>query len=292
MKKILVSFFVLLLFFTLVGCGKTIDSDNTGGNDGGSNGNPVDYDVVNQPNRIIVYTVSAKLYVSDIRKEVLEIKKSLNDDEWTEYEDQTENYTTIKIRVKTTRLDSFLIDLENKYKMSNLSKNSEDLSLNYYDYQNIIAALELQRDKINERLDTASDALLVSLLNQLREVENELQKLYRKVNEINTDVLYSLVTISIFKDQDISEDKKENFFDTVWNSWKGIFNGLFSIFTFFVRILPIIAIIVPIVIILTKLNKKKKTEFTERLNKGQVSQKFGQNSMNKPKVSNTPNDDK
>lgn len=280
MKRFLKFLLIFVLLFSLIGCAKASDNGNVGGGDTV----PIGNDVTNQSQRIIVYRVNAEIKVKDLRTEVINIKKSLNNDEWIESEDQSDTKAIITLRIKTERLDDFILSLESKYDITNLKKTSKDLSLDYFDYDNRIYALNIQRERLLERIETATDSYLSELLKQLRSVEEELYGLQRKVTEIDTDVYYSAVTLTIYQKGSTAE--KTGFFEKIWTTWKNIFVILFEILTFFIAILPVIAIIFLMIFIFNKISKKRKKEFNQ---KGTIVPQRAQEYINKVKEQNEGN---
>ena len=195
------------------------------------------------PERKIIYTVDLSVYTKDLEESIDTLKSSVNNDEWFDYEHIRETQASFKIRIKSDRLDEFVQSLDDSFEVSYYSKTGEDISLDYLDTTNRIAALEAQYDRLLELYENASLDEMIIINARLGEIETELLTLRGTLNTFDSLVDYSIVNITIYQTQVIT---KSPFFNRLFTSFGNGFNALIA---FFDGLLMVLATILPFAII-------------------------------------------
>lgn len=251
---------ILLLFVVvvfLVGCGKSSDDYN-----GSDIIRETEGEYSNSSSRLVIYTVSARTNVANVQTSIDTMKNFLENDEWIESENQSTGYARITFRIKTSRLETFIDELNGSFTLENMNRSSEDVSLNYYDITSRISALELQRARLVELYETADFSTILAINEQISKIDAQLVSLNRQKNEYDSDIEYSSVTISLNSEE--TEQSYGSFFgESVLSIWK-VFIRIGGILLIAVAAFsPLAIIIVPIVIISKKKAKKNKYDFTK-----------------------------
>lgn len=226
---------ITIMLLTLAGC----KSDNKDHDPNGQYGNS-DYisndneDTV--PNRKIIYEVSADITTKDITTTINNIKKELNSDEWLDKEYIYDDHASLVLRVKSDRLDEFLDNIFDNYKISNFRKTATDVSLEYQNKSEIILTYEKERDRLLELYEHASFYEVLEITKRLSEIEIKIQKLKGELKIFDSLVDYSEVTLDIYL--------KEKATKPTDNFGQKLLYGLNSGFTSFVAFLSTLAIII------------------------------------------------
>jgi hypothetical protein len=262
MKKGIQLFALILLgVFLLLGCSANegFQSDS-GVPDNGTNSNLTTNDV---PERKIIYTVDLTLYTKDLEAGIETLRSNINSDEWFDYERIGSTNASFTIRVKSDRLDDFIQSMDDGYDVSHYSKTGTDISLDYLDTTNRIAALEAQYDRLVDLYEDASLSDMITINERLGEIEAELLSLEGSLNTFDSLVDYSQVQVDMYQS---SASSNSPFFNRLWTAFGNGINGLLTFFDFILialaTVLPFALIIVPtglgIYYFQRKRNKKKK----------------------------------
>ena len=195
MKKYLLLFIVLL--FSLFACSAQSDVlDNESGTPDQEN-----QVALAAPTRKIIYKADATIYSSNIDPIKTDIINRLEVSEWVDEISTTSDYIYLKLRIKTTRLDDFMTSLDTAYQLNRYSKTSEDVSLNYFDKQGKIDTLGRELVRLNLLYDSASITDMITINERVSQIETELQKLNKEVNELDSMIDYSEVTLRLYQDK-------------------------------------------------------------------------------------------
>lgn len=194
--------------------------------------------VVYSSERKIIYNVSANLYIEeDYQKKVDSLKKSINADEWTDYERIGDYSADIIFRIKTSRLDEFIDSLSTFGTVKDLEKNAIDVSLQYSDTSNQIMALEAERERLVELFDEANIEEIIQINTRISQIDKELRVLKGEIIQYDSKIEYSEVHISIYNEAP-EEDA------TYWQKLKQSFNFGIKAFVKFFEYLSLIFVTV------------------------------------------------
>lgn len=197
MKKSIIPIFALalVLAFVLTACsmGNPAQNEDT---------TKTTTSFVTSSERKIVYLASFTINCKDLKDGIALIENSLQDDEWFDSLNYYSNSAYFVARVKTSRLDDYIKNIsesagENNFE--NYRLTAADVSLDYYDSQGKIEALEAERERLlrlMESDDTSiSDTILINT--RLGNVDFELQKLRGELYRLDSQLDYSVITINV-----------------------------------------------------------------------------------------------
>ncbi len=261
MKKILLLFLTFLSFtFILTGCKKdaNLPTDNN------SEYIPEE-DELTTINRKIIYEVNADIYTEDLNETIATIKKNLNDDEWLDLEEIYEQDAHLVIRVKSSRLDSYLNTIFKDNDVSNFQKRATDISQKYQDKSDLILTYEKERDRLLELYENASFSEVLSISNRLSQIEIEIRKLQGELNKFDSLVDYSTITLDITTDE---VNDEVSFGSRVKNAFTSGYHALIDFFEVIVIIVvaltPWLVVIVPLGLVIYWLRKRYKAKQTAK----------------------------
>jgi hypothetical protein len=199
-----------------------------------------------EPDRKIIYKAELNIYTSTFTPTIEYIYSLIESDEWFDSESITENSAIFIVRIKTERLDAVIQLLKNEYDVRNTKKTGTDISLNYQDMSDKIAALTIQRDRLLELYEEASLSDMIQINEQLSNIEVEIAQHQGNLNLFDSLVDYS--ELKIYLQGSELKDQKA-FFPRVGLAFQ---NGLGAIVIILdglaiaiVTILPISVVFVP-----------------------------------------------
>lgn len=260
-KRIYIISLMIFSIFLLIGCSANDGFQSESGvPDNETDGQIITDDV---PERKIIYTVDLTLYTKDLEAGIETLKSNVNGDEWFDYERIGDSNASFTIRIKSDRLDDFVQSIDDTYDVSDYRKTGTDISLEYLDTTNRIAALEAQYDRLVDLYEDASLTDMITINERLGEIEAELLGLEGSLNNFDSLVDYSQVNVDIYQTRASSDSP---FFNRLWTAFGNGISGLLSFFDFLLialaTILPFALIIVPsgfgIYYIYQRRSKKKK----------------------------------
>lgn len=274
MKKGILFFLVLIILsltFVFVACSsKSMDY---------SNGQPdyadyteknisADNQSIGTQERKIIYTAYAYISVNGLNEALDSLYAMLTEGEWVEQSQTSGEYAQIVLRIKSERLNVFMSELSEIGTVNSSQLSSEDVSLSYYDTTLSKQTLENEYSRLNELLNSAESMSDILTINKrLAEIEGELQKLQNKLNNYDSLIEYSRVTLKIYKNGE--EPKETTFGDKVGTAYN--INGkiLEGLGIFLIAILPYLAfgaLVAVLVIVISKQVKKKKQAKANKAN--------------------------
>lgn len=258
MKKKTWLFILLVLSVFLVGCSG--NNSGPGVIDEGANEEIIVPEVA--PNRKIIYAVSMNIHSTNMNTTINEIKSSLGANDWVEKESRYDRSATIRFRIKTERLNTFVKSLRDSYKTDSFKLDATDVSVNYYDLTNRKTALLNEQERLLELYETASMAEMIQINQRLSEIEVELQRLNKEINQYDSLIEYSTVSIQI---NQVGSTEERSFFRQVGDGfvtgWKSLVTFLKGLVIVLSYVLPWVLVIAPVsigVIYGVKYFKKKK----------------------------------
>jgi len=237
--KFMTIFFVL---FFLLGCGAEQDGQLESGSPGSD---PENITLVDDlPERKIIYSVDLSIYSKDLDQSIETLRANVNNDEWFDYENIKDRQANFKIRIKSERLDDFVESIDDSFEVNFYSKTGQDISLEYLDTSNRIAALQAQYDRLIDLYEDASLNEMITINTRLGEIETELLELEGTLNTFDSLVDYSEVEVTIYQ---TTASTQSPFFNRLLRSF---LNGVNAVITFFDFVLIALAAVLPFAIIL------------------------------------------
>lgn len=251
MKKIMALVTFVLLLFLLVGCAESSPNGN------GSTDN--DETVVlaeSTATRKIIYDVSMNLESKEIEAVYNSVKARLNTDEWVDSESFGTSYSRLVLRVKSDRLNAFIAEINNAYDVNSYNKSATDISITYYDKTARVLTLEAEQTRLLELYETATVSEMIEINQRISEIEIELQQLNGDINQYDSLIDYSRVTIHI---RSTASFMSMTLPEKMWAALKGGFTAFLRILELlllaFLALIPFIVVGVPAIFGLIKLNK-------------------------------------
>lgn len=262
-KKLLLVILIIsvVLAVALVGCAQS--SDKNYGYDNSSNESKGEIENVSESGettaeRKIIYTAEVNIKSSDVKGVQKTVTDMLNSDEWIEKSTVADGYATLTVRIKTERLNSFLASLEENCEVTSKELSSTDVSLNYYDNVTKKTTLETEQARLLVLLEKAESISDIMQINKrLSEIESQLKQIEGKLNNYDSLIEYSQVTVSIRTPYEI---QKDTFGAKLSRSFKNGLNFAENLFIFVLTALPFVIVIggiVVLIIFLVKKNKRK-----------------------------------
>ncbi len=214
--------------------------------------------------RKVVYNVDLEYAVEDINKAFDEIKAKLNVDEWSEFENISESYASLRLRIASARLDDFIASLSSVGTRTRYNKTAFDITGSYEDTNAKIQSLQSTLEKLEALKKEAANNIdeLIRIENYISQTESELKEYQKQLSSYNSQIDYSYVNIYLSEEKTIQNksfgSEIGNAFKNGWNGFitfvKYIFIGLCYIFVFF----SIPAVIVGIILITVFTVRKKR----------------------------------
>ena len=308
---------LLLLITTLVGCGADAGGNALANKDiytesSGSSSDSLfdgDYDIKEESSkdnessnsetsteeyveRKIVYTVMTELQTKDfdaamdtLQKEIqgnggyIQSQKQTDDSGiYSKYSSRT---LTMVVRIPSKNLETFLSGLKNDNMHTlSLSKDSQDLTTQYYDKEIRIESLKLQEERLLDMLSKATDLqTMLELEDRLSEIRYEIEAFTKELNVIDADVAYSTVTIYMNEVVEYIETVEEpagfgeRIAEAFRESWEDFYDGIQNFVVWIVYALPTILVlaVIAVVFVLFILKLRKRTQ--KKYLNGQDTQK-------------------
>jgi hypothetical protein len=262
LKRFIYILFLIGTLFFLVSCSANEDQVESGTPEEDSESTML---LGELPERKIIYSVNLSIYTKDLEESIKTLKSNVNADEWFDYENIRETQASFTIRIKSDRLDEFIESIDDSFDVSSYSKTGRDISLQYLDTTNKIAALEAQYDRLVLLYEDASLSDMITINTRLGEIETELLALQGTLNTFDSLVDYSEVSLTIYQ---TGISSKDPFFNRLFSAFG---NGITGVIVFFDGLLIAIFTVLPFAIIFIpsgygvyilvkkyKLNKKSK----------------------------------
>lgn len=228
-----------------------------------------DADIVGQESKII-RNADVSMDVGDLNEFAVNLKKTVEsykgymesssindyDSDYSEY-----RYGYFTVRVPAAKLDDFLNIVEEEGTITSKSESAEDVTLQYVDIEAHIDTYEAERDSLMELMGKAESVEdILTIREQLRDINYELDSLNRQMKSMENKVSYSTVNVEAKEARSIigSTKKKsfasriaEKFMDEFADGWEIALDVLIFIIT---RI-PLFAILGVFVFIIVKIVK-------------------------------------
>ena len=194
-KRFKFSLIIFVFLLLLFGCSNNEGIPDTPSDEDGI----VLLDAGSAPVRKIIYKAELTIYTKSLNETIDAIYLLKESDEWFDYETISERSATFILRIKTERLDDVLTTLKSEHQVSSSQKVGRDISLDYQDKTDRIAALVIQRDRLLELYEEATLAEMITINQQLSSIEIQIAQLQGTLNEFDSLADYSEVKIYVYR---------------------------------------------------------------------------------------------
>jgi hypothetical protein len=203
-KKFLL--FCLFGLFLLTICGCKNNLDKAPQDEGYQGDSPAEQTPAESaPERKLIYKVDVRLETKDLEKTLDEITTNMAEDELIYERHEYESQVTLQLRIKSSRLEAFLDSLSESGKVGNLNMTSTDVSLAYQDKTNRITSLNAERARLVELYAEASMSDMILINKRISEIDREVMDLQGTLNEYDSLIDYSEVTLNIYEVESIAK---------------------------------------------------------------------------------------
>ncbi|MDI6453790.1 DUF4349 domain-containing protein [Peloplasma aerotolerans] len=195
------------------------------------------------PERKIIYTVNSTFDVNNLNQSVTTLKGLVENDEWFDYENISSTGASFKVRIKTERLDNFIEDLNVNFQVRSFNKQGRDVSLEYQNKTNRITSLNLQIARLHELYEDATFSNMLTINQQLSDLEVELMALEGELSVFDSLVDYSEVNITFYGSVVIT---RSPFFNRLGN---GFVNGTKAVLVVLDGLFIVVANVIPFILV-------------------------------------------
>jgi hypothetical protein len=214
--------------------------------------------------RKLIYNVSFTLKSDDVNASAEAVKAALADDEWFDSFSISDRAASFGARIKTERIDEFVDAVRAGGEISDYYGNATDISLEYYDIENIMNALQAEHDRLEELLGeakTVSDTLTIS--SRLAQIEANLARYQQNLNSYDSLVEYSQIHINVSLNVPAAEPMPfgRRVALVFVGAWKALLTFCKWLLLAFLAVLPFAAVLAPVAavaVIITKKRQKRK----------------------------------
>ena len=294
-EKLLIAFFVI---FLLVGCGGKSSASDSGSSNGSHQAAEssvatteaagiADYyetvesivDEISDPavaQEKLVYTGSISIetlgYEETLKnmRELIQKYDGIVESE-EEYDNANNWYSTdyqktrgtkninLTVRIPTKDFSNFLNSMEGTGKVLNRSTYVENITRQYLSVSTDIESYQIQQRRLLEMMETAQTVEdMITIESRLSEVERQLRQSEIELANMNTDIEYSTVYVTIREVMEYTPDETGIVISNFWNrlvlmfkySWKYFIYLVQQVILFLVRIFPFVVVFVPIFFVL------------------------------------------
>ncbi len=261
------------------GEGSSADMEG-GGQNGAEELQQVTERTINQ--EMLVYTCSISIDVLEFDEAVDSFRSLLEEYEgFVEHENYSDDKGSVSyyqenaevwhdytatVRVPSSRYEDFTESISGIGDLRSKNAQVENVSQEYTDAQTTLAIYEAKQERYLNMLSTITDeAYALEVENQLTELEIQIAQLKTRMNDIETDVAYSYVNISIhevkeYEKKPVKTDTfRQRLGNTINRSWGGFLEFAEAVLFMVIYLFPYMVIVgMIILIVLLCLNRKYK----------------------------------
>ena len=207
--------------------------------------------------------------------------------------------TYIQARIPSARFYEFLDGVEgDSAKVTSRSVNVQNISRRYSETATTIESYEIQERRLLEMMEDAkrvSDMLEIEA--RLSEVQGYLKQYRNSLADMDTDVAYSTVSISIREvgiytrpeATSFGDKLKESFSDGIWRFRNGVESFCVWLAGSFLQLILYIIILWLIIVIIKKLVRRRRSSGKEKkAGRKQKTKKTGESALQKPEQTPDP----
>lgn len=163
----------------------------------------------------------------------------------------------LSIRIPTETMDDFLLDLKQIGTTVRITDLSEDVSLQYYDYETRLNALRAQHERLMELITDAADLSdLIDLEEKLYDVQAQIDFIEGTLRDLDSRVQYAEISVTLeevreYTEPDVSEQTLvQRIHDGFYSSIRWIKQFLQDMLVAIATFSPSLVVIVPAIVIL------------------------------------------
>lgn len=247
---------------------------------------------------MLVYTCNVSIRTEKFEDSYNMLKNLIEDMEgFTESEDYNENDSSygssktarLTVRVPSKNYNNMLDSFGDIGTVTSKSSNAENVSQEYSDTEKALEIYEAEEARYIERIKTIKDeSALLELESKITELQIKIAQLKSRKSQIETDVAYSYVYITL-SESVYKEETQTSFGGRLMNmlnrSWHGFLDICEGLLFFIILVLPEIIVICIIVLIIIKLVKRRKRKKQEKIAKKEAPH----DNASEPKVDTSDN---
>ena len=188
---------------------------------------------------------------------------------WQYAEEQKWKTLSTVIRIPSASYDDFCKDIEKIGDMRNKNASVQNLTTEYSDLKTTLSIYEAKEKRYIDLLaDMKSESEAISVENELTNIQVEIAKIKTRMNNIENDVAYSYINLTVNEVREYTEEPViektdtfgQRFKNTVKRTWQGFLEFLEGLLFIIIRILPYLLLIGIALIPLNQIRKaiKKK----------------------------------
>ena len=183
------------------------------------------------------------------------------------YEDYYGSYGAyFSVRVPAENYGSFLSQVGDAGHVSSRNEYSEDITSAYVDLEARLTALRTQEARLLELMEEAGDlADLITIQDQLTEVQYEIESYMAQKNSYDDLVAYSTVDIYVYEVVEYTEPAPESYGERIqrafaesWRTFATFWRELSIVLVYALPLLLVLAVIAAVVIFLSLRGRKKR----------------------------------
>lgn len=229
-------------------------------------------DYTTPTDRKIIITVEYKLEtkqftetVNSILKQVSTVEGYIAASSIDTSDTAATKYAHLELRIPADKLSSFSSYIESTGNVLNKTQSGEDVTLEYFDYENRLSSLRIQQERVMGLLTKAEEMTdILAIETELNRLRTEIEELTTMMKQLENLVDYSTVTINLYEVETYEpipgdsflEKLKDSFSDSLNFSLK-VLKGFCYGFVWLLPSLVVVAVII-IIIVLAKRAKRKK----------------------------------
>ena len=156
--------------------------------------------------------------------------------------DRSANYV---VRIPTSKFEAFMALTEGIGNVTSSSRNAENVTSQYTDYEARLSSLYTQEERLLAMLEKSEDLeSLITLEARLSEVRYEIESIERNLRNLDQKLAYSTVTLQIREVEiytptvTVQRTFGEKLSDAFADGWKGFVRGLQRFILWFAESLP------------------------------------------------------
>ena len=187
---------------------------------------------------------------------------------WMEYSSLSgdakdhDRYAYYTVRVPVENYRTFLAAVGEAGSVLDLSETAENITSSYIDVQARLAALEAQRDRLNELADQAdTTADLLEIESQLSDVQYQLENYTRQLKNMDQQVSYSTVDIRLSEVATLTPTGTtfgERVVDAFADGWRGFVVFIQGFVLAIIYLWPVLLVAGVIVVVVRKIVKHRR----------------------------------
>lgn len=187
--------------------------------------------------------------------------------EYTSLDGDAENgdrYLNYTARIPVDSYTDFIAAVGTVGNVTYFSENANDITSSYIDVEARLAALEAQRDRLNElaaQAETTSD--LIEIESQLSEVQYQLENYTRQIRSMDEQVAYSTVDLTLREVHvytPVTHTFVDRIIDAFFSGWRSFRDFFEDLAVFLVGMLPFILLAGVIFVIVRAATAKGRAE--------------------------------